>query len=66
MSGRAGISQSMGRVACALDNAVIESFFSTLDHEVLSRQRFKTKDQARREIPAWIDRYNRTLRHSAL
>lgn len=61
-----GVRQSMGRVACALDNAAIESFFSTLEHELLSRRRFATKDDARRAIADWIDRYNRIRRHSSI
>ncbi len=63
---RLGVSQSMGRVACALDNAAIESFFSTLEHELLSRRRFATKAEARTAVAGWIDRYNRTRRHSTL
>ena len=42
-----GVTQSMGRVGSALDNAPAESFNSTLEHELLSRRRFATKDQAR-------------------
>ena len=56
--------QSMGRVGSALDNAAAESFFSTLEHELLSRITFKTKEEARRRVAAWIDTYNRTRRHS--
>lgn len=59
-----GVIQSMGRVGSALDNAAAESFNSTLEWEVLSRQHFATKDQARREIAAYIDRYNNRRRHS--
>lgn len=60
-----GITQSMGRVGSALDNAAAESFFSTLEHEVLSRRHFTTKAQARREVANWIDGfYNRARRHS--
>jgi transposase InsO family protein len=62
---RLGITQSMGRVGSALDNAAIESFFSTLEFELLSRRRFATKAQARREVANWIDRYNRHRRHSS-
>ena len=61
-----GVRQSMGRVACALDNAAVESFFFTLEHEPLSRRRFATKDDARRAIADWIDRYNRIRRHSSI
>jgi len=35
---RLGVRQSMGRVASVLDNAAAESFFSTLEHELLSRR----------------------------
>ena len=47
-------SRSMGRVGCALDNAAAESF-STLEHELISRRRWHTRDQARRDIAVWID-----------
>jgi putative transposase len=60
-----GVRQSMGRVACALDNAAVESFFSTLEHE-LARRRFAIKEDARRAIADWIDRYNRVRRHSSI
>jgi putative transposase len=60
-----GVTQSMSRVGSALDNAAAESFNSTLEHELLSRRRFATKEQARREVAAYIDRYNRTRRHSS-
>ncbi len=49
----------------ALDNAAAESFNSTLEHELLSRRRFATKDQARREVAAYIDAYNHRRRHSS-
>jgi putative transposase len=60
-----GVTQSMGRVGSALDNAAAESFNSTLEWEVLSRQHFVTKAQARREVAAFIDRYNHQRRHSS-
>lgn len=60
-----GVTQSMGRVGSALDNAAAESFNSTLEWELLSRRHFATKDQARREVAAFIDRYNRLRRHSS-
>jgi transposase InsO family protein len=59
-----GVTQSMGRVGSALDNAAAESFNSTLEWELLSRRHFATKNQARREVAAFIDRYNRLRRHS--
>jgi putative transposase len=60
-----GVVQSMGRVSSALDNAAAESFFSTLEHELLSRRQFATRDEARRVVAGWIDGfYNRIRRHS--
>jgi len=60
-----GTIQSMGRVGSALDNAAAESFNSTLEHELLSRRHFATKDQARREVATFIDNYNHRRRHSS-
>jgi transposase InsO family protein len=60
-----GLTQSMGRVGSALDNAAAESFNSTLELELLSRHRFATKEQARRKVAAFIDRYNHRRRHSS-
>ncbi|MGH8990350.1 MAG: integrase core domain-containing protein [Acidimicrobiia bacterium] len=55
----------MGRTGSCLDNAAAESFFSTLEHELLSRNTFATKEEARRRVANWIDGfYNRTRRHS--
>ncbi len=63
---RANIRQCMGRVGSCFDNAAAESFFSTLEHEVLSRHHFTTKAQARAVITPWCDQfYNRIRRHSA-
>jgi putative transposase len=63
---RLGITQSMGRVGSALDNAVIESWHSTLEFELRSLEHFATKAQARRGIATWIEDYNHHRRHSAL
>ncbi len=60
-----GAIQSMGRVGSALDNAAAESWNSTLEHELLSRRHFVTKDQARREIAVFVDAYNHRRRHSS-
>jgi transposase InsO family protein len=46
-------------------NAAAESFNSTLEHELLSRRHFATKDQARREVAVYIDNYNHRRRHSS-
>ncbi len=58
------VRQSMGRTGSCLDNAAAESFFSTLEHELLSRTTFQTKEEARRRVATWIDNYNRRRRHS--
>ncbi|MBB4853112.1 transposase InsO family protein [Mycobacteroides chelonae] len=56
----------MGRVGSCFDNAAAEAFFSTLEHEVLSRHVFDTKDQARQIVTAWCyDFYNTRRRHSS-
>ena len=62
---RLGVTQSMGRVGSALDNACAESFFSTLQHELVSRRRWSTRAQARADITTWIDTwYNPKRLHS--
>jgi putative transposase len=63
---RLSIRQSMGRPGSALDNAVIESWHSTLEFELRSVQHFATKAQARAGVAAWIEDYNTVRRHSAL
>lgn len=63
---RMGIKQSMGRVGSALDNAVIESWHSTLEWELRIQQRFATKAEARAKVAAWIDEYNRDRKHSSI
>jgi transposase InsO family protein len=63
---RLGIFQSMGRPGSALDNAVIESWHSTLEFELRSVEHFETRAAARARVPAWIEDYNRHRRHSAL
>jgi putative transposase len=50
----------------ALDNAVIESWHSTLEFELRRLEHFATRAQARASIAAWIEDYNTTRRHSAL
>jgi putative transposase len=63
---RLGVRQSMGRPGSALDNAVIESWHSTLEFELRSCEEFPTKPAARRRVAAWVDEYNRTRRHSSI
>jgi putative transposase len=64
--GRLGVRQSMGRPGSALDNAVIESWHSTLEWELRSLHKFATRAEARAAIAAWIEDYNHERRHSAL
>jgi transposase InsO family protein len=63
---RLGIAQSMGRPGSALDNAVIESWHSTLEFEFRSLHQFTARDQARAAAAAWIEDYNHVRRHSSL
>jgi transposase InsO family protein len=60
----AGIVQSMGRTGSALDNAIVESFHSTIEFEVRSRTRFTTREQARRDMAAWLSEYDTVRLHS--
>jgi transposase InsO family protein len=62
---RLGVTQSMGRPGSALDNAVIESWHSTLEFELRSVEYFATKAAARAKVGAWIGDYNHHRRHSA-
>ena len=63
----AGVVQSMGSVGDAYDNAMCESFFATLECELLDRRRFRTVAEARREVFSFIEGFYNTRRlHSAL
>ena len=58
---------SMSSVGDAYDNAMAESFFATLEREVLNRRRFRTQAEARMAIFQWLEGwYNPHRRHSAL
>ncbi len=58
--------QSVGRTGVCWDNAVAESFWSSLKREVVHRSRFCDRATARRAIFAWINRYNHHRLHSSL
>lgn len=58
--------QSAGRAGNCWDNSVVESFISSLKRELVSQHRLQTRDHARREIFAWISRYNTRRIHSTL
>lgn len=61
------IAGSMGRVGAAGDNAAMESFFSLLQHNVLDRRRWDTREQLRIAIVSWIERtYHRRRRQARL
>ena len=63
----AGILPSMGRRGNAYDNAVAESFFATLETELLDRNTYHTRNQARTAVFDFIEGfYNPTRRHSTL
>jgi putative transposase len=61
------VQPSMGSVGDAYDNAMAESFFTTLECELLDRRRFKSLAEARMAIFEFIEGwYNPHRRHSAL
>src|SRR5262249_51433229 len=63
----AGVRPSMGSVGDACDNALCQSFFATLECELLDRHRFRTQVEARLAVFDFIeDWYNPRRRHSAL
>jgi putative transposase len=63
----AGVRPSMGSVGDCFDNALCESFFATLECELLERRRFKTPEEARSAVFEFLEGwYNRHRRHSAL
>jgi len=63
----AGVRPSMGSVGDCYDNALCESFFATLECELLDRYRFGTRDEARRAVFEYIEGwYNPHRRHSAI
>ena len=58
---------SMSRTGCCYDNAPMESFFHTLKVELVHQRRWATRDEARRDLFAYIEAYyNRQRIHSAL
>ena len=63
----AGVRPSMGTVGDCYDNAMCESFFATLECELLDRTCFRTQSEARRAVFEFIEGwYNLKRRHSAL
>ena len=63
----AGIVPSMGTVGDCFDNAMAESFFATLECELIDRETFRTREEARTAIFDYLETwYNPRRRHSAL
>jgi putative transposase len=62
-----GVRPSMGSVGDAYDNAMAESFFATLECELLDRTRFTTQREAHNAVFEWIESwYNPHRRHSSI
>jgi len=65
--GEAGVRPSMGSVGNSLDNPMCESFFATLECELLDRRRFRSQTEARLAVFDFVEVwYNQERRHSAL
>ena len=63
----ARVRPSMGSVGDAYDNAMAESFFATLECELVDRRRFRTQTEARMAVFRFIEGwYNPHRRHSGL
>ena len=62
-----GMAPSMSRKGNCYDNAVAESFFSTLKNELIHHRRYHTRDEASQDIFAFIEGfYNRQRLHQSL
>lgn len=63
----AGVMPSIGSVGDAYDNAMAESFFATLERELLSRRRFRSQGEAKMAVFEWLEGwYNPHRRHSSI
>ena len=63
----AGVTRSMGSVGDCFDNAMAESFFATLECELIDRSVFENRNDARMAIFDYIEVfYNMTRRHSSI
>lgn len=61
------VTPSMSRTGNCWDNAVSESFFATLKSELVNRERYRTREEARRSIFDYIESfYNHVRLHSTL
>lgn len=62
-----GVKPSIGTIRDAYDNAMAESFFATLECELIDRRSWKMKAEAKTTIFTWIEAwYNPRRRHSDL
>jgi putative transposase len=62
-----GVRLSMGSVGDCYDNALCESFFASLECELLDRSTFRTRREARLAVFRWIEGwYNPLRRHSSI
>ncbi|KAB3523096.1 transposase [Corynebacterium sp. zg254] len=60
------IAQSVGRTGVCFDNAMAESFWSTVKAEFYDRKTWASRNEARTTVARWIEViYNRSRRHSA-
>jgi putative transposase len=63
----AGAVQSMSRPGMPYDNAIVESFFSSLKNELVHHERFRDQDHARAKVFDYIEGfYSRKRRHQSL
>lgn len=61
-----GVAQSMSRKGNCYDNAYAETFFHTIKVELIHRQKFATREEAKLEITDYIKWYNCERLHSSL
>lgn len=64
---KAGMAASLGSIGDCYDNAMAESFFASLECELLDRRTYRSRDEARLSVFRWIEGwYNARRRHKAL
>jgi len=64
---QAGLLGSMGRVASSVDNGLMESFWSTMQRELLDQRVWQSRDELGQAIFEWIEAwYNPRRRHSSI
>lgn len=62
-----GVAQSVGRTGVCFDNAMSESFWSTLKSKFYDRRKWAWRGKARKAVARWIESvYNRRRRHSSI